>query len=91
MPYVDQQTRERLEGDPPNNHAITAGQLTYDIQQLLVIYLEDRGVSYQTMAECLGALEGAKADFANRVLTPYEERKRRDNGDVWPEEILKCL
>jgi hypothetical protein len=67
---------------------ITAGELTYDLQQCLKRYLEDRGLGYQILAECLGSLEGAKLDLIERVVKPYEERKRAENGDVWPAELL---
>jgi hypothetical protein len=87
MPYVDMKTRERLDGDSRGigaNRPQNAGQLTYDLQQCLKRYLEDRGLSYQTIAECLGALEGAKCDLIERVVKPYEARKLAENGDVWP-------
>jgi hypothetical protein len=90
MPYVDKKTRERLDGDSRGigvNHPQNVGQLTYDLQQCLKRYLEDRGLSYQTIAECLGALEGAKCDLNVRVVKPYEENKRRENGDVWPSDL----
>lgn len=91
MPYVEKKTRERLDGDSRGigaNHPQNVGQLTYDLQQCLKRYLEDRGLSYQMIAECLGALEGAKCDLIERVAKPYEVRKREENGDVWPSELV---
>ena len=84
-PYVDEHTRERL----ANKHSRTSGaqnawQLTYNLQQELLRFIEGRGLSYQTLAECLGALEGAKLDLIERVIKPYEARKCEENGDVWP-------
>jgi hypothetical protein len=64
MPYIDQQTRDRLDGsDRHTNHPMTAGQLTYDLQQCLLRYVTDRGLGYQVLAECIGSLEGAKLDL----------------------------
>ena len=68
---------------------MNAGELTYKIQQLLKTYLEDRSLRYATLAECLGALEGAKIDLTDRVLLPYEKAKRIENGDVWPEQLVR--
>ena len=84
-PYIDPDDRAdlKLHGDTPNN----AGELTYCIQQLLKQYLEDHELRYQHLAECLGALEGAKLDLIERVVKPYEKRKREENGDVWPAQM----
>jgi hypothetical protein len=64
--------------------ASNPGDLTYQMQQLLKKYLERHGLRYQQIAECLGALEGAKLDFIERVVKSYEDKKREENGDVWP-------
>ena len=61
----------------------TVGQLTWTVQQALERYIDTQGLSYSTLAECLGALAGAEHDLVRRVLTPYEERKQRENGDAW--------
>ncbi len=89
-PYVDQETRERLDGPSKGigvNHPQSAGQLTYALQQCLLRYLEDKGLSYQILCECLGALEGAKLDITERIIKPYEQSKCVENGDVWPRHL----
>lgn len=81
MPYLtDQRKRELAEGAKPD----TAGDLTWELQQMVLEYVEVKGLRYQTLAECLGALEGCKADLVDRMLLPYEHMKRAENGDVWP-------
>lgn len=88
MPYIDPQTRDRLSDPdlPPRARlALNAGELTYQLQQVLLAYIKGHELKYQTLAECLGALEGAKLDLIERVVKPYEERKCEDNGDVWPD------
>lgn len=80
MPYIVQGAKDSLErGAKPHN----AGDLTYQLQQVVQDYIESHGRAYQTYAEVLGALEGCKADFIDRVLLPHERRKRIENGDVW--------
>jgi hypothetical protein len=87
-PYVDKSIRAQLDsGSSRTNRAQNAGQLTYKLQQELREFLFSRGLSYQTLAECLGALEGAKLDLTDRVVKPYEAKKRVENGDVWPSEL----
>lgn len=85
MPYITQEAQVEIDnGRPPEN----SGELTYAIQQSLKQYLEGTGLRYAHLAECLGALEGAKLDLIDRVIVPYEHKKREENGDVWPEELL---
>lgn len=75
-PYISQSRRE-------GNLYLDAGHLTFGIQQQLKTYIERHGLSYQTLAECLGALEGAKADLIRRRVEPYEEIKQDEHGDCW--------
>lgn len=77
MPYI--RSEDKIKDLPKN-----AGELTYAIQQVLKIYLEGTGLRYAHIAEVLGALEGAKLDFVERIVKPYENQKRMQNGDVWP-------
>ena len=86
MPYIEDSAKEILdEGYTPRD----TGELTYAFQELLKRYLRDKGLRYAHLAECLGALEGAKLDLIDRVIIPYEHKKREENGDVWPSELLQ--
>ena len=40
-------------------------------------------LTYQTMNDIIGALEGAKLEFYRRVVVPYENDKIEQNGDVY--------
>jgi hypothetical protein len=46
-------------------------------------FLDEEPLSYERIALTLGAIEGLRADFIRRVVTPYEKRKCKENGDVW--------
>lgn len=85
MPYLtDERKAELARGKGPTS----AGDLTYLLQQQLQEYLSGRtAIRYEDLAVCLGALEGAKLDFIERIVTPYEQRKQCENGDVWPREL----
>lgn len=81
MPYIKDDRKDELtHGAAPAN----AGDLTYVIQQEINRYLSVHGLRYQQIAEVLGAIEGAKLDFIERVVKPYEHKKCVENGDVWP-------
>jgi hypothetical protein len=78
MPYINQEARNRLKFDKPRY----AGELNYLITTLLMDYY-NQGPSYQTINDIIGALEGAKMEFYRRVVVPYEDKKIKDNGDVY--------
>ena len=59
------------------------GQLNYAITCVLKDYIESNGLSYDTINDIVGALEGAKLEFYRRVAAPYEDKKIIENGDVY--------
>lgn len=64
-------------------HMAIPGDLTYRLTMLIEAYRYDRGDSFSTFAEIVGALEQTKDEFQRRVIHPYEDRKRAENGDVY--------
>ena len=81
MPYIKQEDRYKL--DTLEWPPCSAGELNYGITRMIKCYLHDRGISYQTMNDIVGALEGAKLEFYARVVRPYEDEKIAENGDVY--------
>lgn len=84
MPYVTEHTRTNLQLGFVHPH--TAGELNYKLTLQLLNYIEYNNLSYQTINDVIGALEGAKLEFYRRVAVPYENRKIKENGDVYPAE-----
>jgi hypothetical protein len=87
MPYLDDNGKECVAA---GKLAGSAGELTYMLQQAITEHMLwfDRPLRYEDYAAILGALEGAKADFIDRILLPYEKKKRKENGDVWPKKLI---
>lgn len=84
MPYIKQHRREVIDRTPINGASLhNAGELNYALSLLVKNYFEDLGEDYQAINDCVGALEGAKAEFQRRVVAPYEDRKIKENGDVY--------
>lgn len=90
MPYIPQEQRECLECDQCGAVCWSPhpGDLNYAITVLLREHLgglqrNGTRVTYRHLNDCLGALEGAKLEFYRRVVVPFEERKRAENGDVY--------
>lgn len=83
MPYVTSSERKRL--DPlisPLLEAITSrGELNYCITALVAGCVSSH--TYSGLEAAIGTLECVKQEFYRRVLAPYEERKRDENGDVY--------
>jgi hypothetical protein len=81
MPYipVEQRAMFRPIAEAPDK----AGQLNYQITMLLLQYLKQHGLSYDTVNACGGALDYAGKEFYRRVVVPFEEEKRAQNGDVY--------
>ncbi len=80
IPYINSEQRESV----AQNGAQTPGELNYAITKLLIRYWKrEFQQSYTTINDILGALEGAKLEFQRRVVTPYEETKIKENGDVY--------
>lgn len=89
MPYITKDRRVILKniGDYPQS----AGELNYLLTVELNEYLFAHGLSYQTINDILGALEGAKLEFYRRVAVPYEKRKIGENGDVYLEDMAPSI
>jgi hypothetical protein len=81
MPYMTPGRRTELDAFPRLPRG--PGDLNYLLTTTLVDYITDNGLSYGTINDVLGALEGAKQEFYRRVAVPYEDSKRTVNGDVY--------
>lgn len=79
MPYIQFDRREAaLDGDVQ-----TPGELNFVLTSFVKAYMNHKQLSYQTINDIVGALEGAKLEFYRRVVIPYETQKAHDNGDVY--------
>ncbi len=82
MPYIKRELRIGIypewEMDPQ-----TSGELNYQLTVVAGAYLANKGLSYSTLNDILGAFEGAKLELYRRVAAPYEDTKIKENGDVY--------
>jgi len=84
MPYIIKERRESL---LPPAQVESTGELNYMMTMLAIKYIKDHGLSYQSINDVLGAFDGASKEFYKRVAEPYELKKRKKNGDVYPRNI----
>lgn len=80
MPYIKQNDRDELD---QKRMPQTAGELNYTITLILLDYIDEKGLNYQTINDILGALSGAGQEFYRRIAIPYEDGKIISNGDVY--------
>ncbi len=88
MPYIDQ--RQRAKWDEVLKeilksellHEASAGQLNYVITKLLLGWLGPQA-RYGDFNEAMGVLSCVGQELYRRKIVPYENKKRRENGDVY--------
>lgn len=91
MPYISNKRIAALWGDSLEDRddwMKCSGELNYKVTELINDYLVRFGLSYQTCNDIVGALDNAKSEFKRRVQDPYEDRKIKENGDVYLKEFL---
>jgi predicted DNA-binding protein with PD1-like motif len=79
MPYIKEKDRDYA----VNMGAENPGDLNFLFTHEIKKYMNLKGVSYRTINDVIGALEGAKLEFYRRVAAPYEDQKIQENGDVY--------
>lgn len=82
MPYLSQRQREELEAEGWMPE--TPGELNYVITRFVLDYWHRKhDKNYQLLNDIIGAMESAKLEFYARIVRPYEDLKRSQNGDVY--------
>lgn len=80
MPFIPDFRRNRIHaGEKPDN----PGELAYQLYRVILTYVDSRR-SFYHFAHVLGAIEAAKLELYRREVAPYEDKKREENGDVFP-------
>lgn len=60
---------------------LTAGELNYLITKIIDRQLDN--ANYARYNEIIGALECCKMELYRRILAQYEDKKKKENGDVY--------
>ena len=83
MPYLTYENKDRL-----LDHMFpeTAGELNFLLTMMCRRYFSKSKQNYEAINTVIGALDSAKLEFYRRVAVPYENKKIRDNGDVYEGE-----
>jgi hypothetical protein len=85
MPYIIKDRREKLDKfiDGLQSELQCDGEVNYTITKIIQKYYFDGVGSYKILNSAIGVLECVKQEFYRRIIVPYEERKIKENGDVY--------
>jgi hypothetical protein len=88
-PYIKQEERKdykKLLNDIINIfefHGYNPGNLNYLICKLVMVCLQEEGISYTNANKWIGALECAKLEIYRKIISKYEDEKCKENGEVF--------
>ena len=60
---------------------LSVGELNFLLSTIINKYLST--VNYSIINDVVGVLNNVKTEFYRCVVAPYEEKKRKENGDVY--------
>lgn len=86
MPYIPNERRKALWSESIvdyDNNIHSAGELNYSLATQLNMYLKHHGEKYSTYNDIIGALECLKLEVYRRLAAKYEDKKIKENGDVF--------
>ena len=91
MPYIKQDRRKDFkEAKLLGLKAENEGELNYIITSVILGYLAHRSmINYTLLNSIKGVLDEVKDEFRRRIIVPYEENKRKENGDVYSSQEIK--
>ena len=87
MPYIPVMRRGKIDliAGELSEEARSDGELNYAITSLLIEHFAstDGIYSYSTFERIVGLLECVKLEFYRRLIAPFEDGKKEENGDVF--------
>ena len=90
MPYIKQERRkeldpliERLSDELRDiGYIDDMGDYNYVITQLIHKSVQKDGLRYKNLNNIVGMLECCKSEFIRKVVSPYEDKKLKENSSV---------
>lgn len=82
MPYIPYDIRAKL--DDGSQSPATPGELNYLLTQIVLDYLPGMP-RYEDYNAVLGVLAAMQHEIYRRMVAPYEDIKRAENGEIFPQ------
>lgn len=87
MPYIKQEHRRTWNDltidETEEDYSLDIGELNYIMTKWCLVYLSQRDKKYEAYNAVIGALECCKLEVYRRAVAPYEDKKIKENGDVY--------
>lgn len=84
MPYIPLEDRSKFEGVREYGYkSLSVGELNYVFTQIILGYLEEKGINYSNLNGVIGALDCCKLELYRQLVAPYEDIKEKKNGKVY--------
>jgi len=84
MPYIKSNRRPPIDSATKElmSHVENEGDLNYAITKMLFSYIRQKGLSYSICNTLMGVLSCVSLEFYRRIVSPYEDKKIKENGDI---------
>ena len=87
MPYIKSDVRKRIDAilnlDELKKITLSVGEMNYIITRIITSQVPAGGINYNYINDVAGVLDCASKEFNRRVAGPYEDKKIKENGDVY--------
>jgi len=87
MPYIKPESKGKFKAVlfpfkvSADLNRLSAGDLNYLLTAIIDRQLDN--ANYARYNEIMGALECCKLELYRRMIAPYEDKKKKENGDVY--------
>ncbi len=89
MPYINRDRQadfEELVKTARQQRIDNPGELNFLFSTMALEFLRQHGFNYTQMNAVVGVYECSKDEFKRQILHPYEDEKRKVNGDIFTDE-----
>lgn len=88
MPYIVKDKRSKIDSfvlvlsEVLKQGGLEVGDLNYTITSLIHQWTLNKGLKYATLNDVEGVLACVSKEFSRQVASPYEDKKKAENGNV---------
>lgn len=83
MPYILGDSRHRINQSLKqlDIDIYNEGDFAYTVYRLMLMFSGNK-TNFTTISSVVGVVECVIDEYKRRILHPYEDKKRQDNGDI---------
>jgi len=90
MPYIKQEDKEKFRDMITKIPEFSSsGELNYILTSICLRYIKQKGCRYALLNDVIGALQCVILEFYRRLVSPYENLKKCQNGEVYTDEYFR--